>query len=1233
MESVLTAPVHFAQPHALPFRTVCEEHLQRHQAGFMVALAEVFPRVSSSLASTPSFSDGKLELEAEVVVERFATSVNGELAADSTLPTFAAIGAIVPAAERPDLPDPDSLRQLREALSRQEKAYAALDEANRRIGSGTRNFGTKRELAECHEADQPLKRLLHLADASALCLSGGGVRSASFCLGILEGLSRFNCEVRPSEKTGLMHELDYLSTVSGGGYIGSWMMAWTYRRMAAERPLRAVAETFDLASEAIGRSRALCLEAQSLVSPVPEIGSRTADTLQRQLLALQKAVVTGTQNASSASTDAATNSSAKSAYEPLIRRAESAVSQLEAAQNVLAVIGKDGFQNRENLVEDLGKIAAALEQAFASIGAACRQNWKKAYGEVIGALAGDSCTTAGDPEPQPVRHLRSYTSFLAPELGATLDTSTLAAIICRNLVVNWSMLVPALFAAISLTRWSAAFMVYASGGLPSGFRLASAVAALFLLATAAAATALPSHYKLPLPRWFRAIAVPLFLGSVFLGSWLIAASWRRSEQIVVWSNYLWLPLVHLARGHSPAIVRSGAATLPISVICFGLLAFSIFLTYRERVTGRLLGKWRGTWTVFFVMAVAAIVCAAITSAGLLALQHVVFPRMLHHAGSLSMAALESANLFVIFALPLVTLTLMASTSLFCALLGIYEMEEDREWWVRCGGGLLGLDLLWIAAHGITLYGKTTWYGLAGLALGGVGSMLGYSGATSAGPRPVKVSQMTGVGKFLAKHNLVLPVLSAIAVGLIAIGMVALEESLRLRLLGSTLKTSLEMLGLAAFLAVALNFAININLFSLQGMYRMRLMRAFLGASNELRRPDAFTEFDPRDTPYETELPSAPGAPLHVINTTLNLVGTKKTAWRQRRAESFTFSPIHAGSWRMGYVPADLYGGGRGVTLATAMAISGAAFNPNMGYQSSPLLSLLMTFFNLRLGYWLPNPKRPLPKLGFGATDSTFLSKAGPSFALGPLIEEALGLTDDTSRWIELTDGGHFENLGLYEMVLRRCKHIIVADAGADPQCQFEDLGNAIRKIQIDLGIPIEFMGGDLKMSAGAHENNSYCAVAKINYHCVDAPFGGRSDADMDGTLVYIKAGLNGREPADVLQYAKTHDDFPHESTANQFFNESQFESYRHLGSFAIKTIIGNAAPVSGVPAIQTFLTAARDHWDRAGVPVVAERRTSSPNGKAQVGGGVTPTPRAWQGDSQESGTWDGRERRRTQVSH
>jgi hypothetical protein len=180
-----------------------------------------------------------------------------------------------------------------------------------------------------------------------------------------------------------------------------------------------------------------------------------------------------------------------------------------------------------------------------------------------------------------------------------------------------------------------------------------------------------------------------------------------------------------------------------------------------------------------------------------------------------------------------------------------------------------------------------------------------------------------------------------------------------------------------------------------------------------------------------------------------------------------------------------------------------------------------------------------------------MEKKAPRLALRPLITEMLGATDDRTAYIELTDGGHFENLGVYEMVLRRCQQIIIVDAGADPKCQFEDLGNALRKIEIDLAVPIRFRGG-LKMQAGSHPDNLYCALADIDYACVDGDC-----AQTLGQLLYVKAGLTGSEPPDILQYAKTHDTFPHEATANQFFNESQFESYRHLGSFIIDEVVAH----------------------------------------------------------------------------
>jgi hypothetical protein len=178
-----------------------------------------------------------------------------------------------------------------------------------------------------------------------------------------------------------------------------------------------------------------------------------------------------------------------------------------------------------------------------------------------------------------------------------------------------------------------------------------------------------------------------------------------------------------------------------------------------------------------------------------------------------------------------------------------------------------------------------------------------------------------------------------------------------------------------------------------------------------------------------------------------------------------------------------------------------------------------------------------------------LKHSGPRFSLGPLLNEALGRTTDQSHWVYLSDGGHFENLGLYEMVLRRCKRIVVVDGGADPGFNLEDLGNAVRKIFIDLGVPIEFDTPPV-FEPLPKASQTHCYLAQIRYSRVDG-----TPEQNDGMLLYIKASLTGDEPADVTQYAKAHPDFPHESTANQFFNESQFESYVRLGSHVVEKLV------------------------------------------------------------------------------
>lgn len=296
-------------------------------------------------------------------------------------------------------------------------------------------------------------------------------------------------------------------------------------------------------------------------------------------------------------------------------------------------------------------------------------------------------------------------------------------------------------------------------------------------------------------------------------------------------------------------------------------------------------------------------------------------------------------------------------------------------------------------------------------------------------------------------------------------------------------------------------------------------------------------------------------PLHIVNMTLNLVGGAQLQWQERKGENFTVSALHSGSPRTGYRDSERYGGDarishanpdysvdRGISLGTAIAISGAAASPNMGYISSPVITLLMTLFNVRLGWWLGNP-------GERGKDTYYRSE--PRYGLRGWLSEAFGRTNDKSSYVYLSDGGHFENLGLYEMVRRRCHLIVVCDAAADPDYSFGDLGNAIQKIRVDQGIEISF--DDFPIFK--YENNKaarrgkVCALGRIDYRAAD---GGKVE---NGWLIYIKPTLCGDETADVLNYWRQHMSFPQQSTVNQWFDENEFESYRALGFATMRRII------------------------------------------------------------------------------
>jgi hypothetical protein len=398
-----------------------------------------------------------------------------------------------------------------------------------------------------------------------------------------------------------------------------------------------------------------------------------------------------------------------------------------------------------------------------------------------------------------------------------------------------------------------------------------------------------------------------------------------------------------------------------------------------------------------------------------------------------------------------------------------------------------------------------------------------------------------------------------------------------------------MVGCAAA-AVIMALRVDVNQFSMHLFYRNRLVRCYLGASNKGRAPNRFTGFDRTDDLHLKDLIATKNydGPYPILNASLNLVKGKDLAFQERKAESFVMTPLYCGydvwleeqdspimrgermrsdrgtketpsvlrRWlgildHYGYRPTENYAFPppfTGPDLGLAMGISGAAASPNMGSYSSTPVAFLMTVFNVRLGQWLGNPR-----------NRRTYRRATPIFGLPYLVNELLAGTDDESAYVYLSDGGHFENMALYELVKRRCGLIIVCDAEADGGYGFGGIGNAIRKCRIDLGIDICLDVSEIAPKKSSKPSKKHCSVGQIHYEQVDM------NAPM-GTIIYFKASLTDDEPTDVKNYKKTSVAFPHESTIDQWFSESQFECYRKLGYHEVVTSLQPSGATGGAAA-------------------------------------------------------------------
>jgi len=859
-----------------------------------------------------------------------------------------------------------------------------------------------------------VERAYRLAAAAkgqaALCLSGGGIRSAAFSLGVVQALA---CK-------GLLARFQYLSTVSGGGYVGAWLTA---------------------------------------------------------------------------------------------------------------------------VIHDTGGDLEAVQKLLAS------------------------------PEaPTQLSNLRNYTNYLTPQPGlASPDTWTGVLLWVRNVLINWMMFVPALFALtvlpifyrdlIALVAPVADWPLFVIGLISLGVAVYLGASHLpSHLSPTRAATPARSRSGDQEARFVKRSIVWPLLGWAFLVPVVAAPS-------------LW-PI--LAYGAVPPFLIPLASFL-IMVAAYLVAALREVPAHRQ-VFLRNLGWW---------------ILASLLAALLLGL-------------GLDLGLDAEPEVIAVLGPLWVTIAHLVQSLFYVALRSeAFRGDLDREWLARLNAEKVIPALLWAVFAAVCLFlprlmlewtpvVKPWLLGAIGI-LSGPGAAFAAKTATSA----------AGVGDQRATSRLSLPLNVVIAVA------TAIFAALLFMLLawvadlatdffapvhgdvmpGLRLVVDFGIAGIAFIFSLALGWRINVNRFSMHAVYRNRLSRAFLGSARRERHPDGFTGLDARDNPRIADLLPQPGAKralFHVVNVALNLVAGRNNAWAERKAESFTITPLACGAAylhrsediaagkgpRGAYVNTVAYAGNEretgyddrqnGITLGTAITLSGAAVSPNMGYHSSPATAFLMTLFNVRLGAWLANP---------ASATARALREPKPPNALFTLAREMMGLTDDRGPEVYLSDGGHFENLGIYEMVRRRCRYILVVDAGADPDADFADLGNAVRKSFIDQNTEIRF---EPPVAIGSRNKpvsppRSY-AYAKLHY-----PEGGPP-----GELVYLKPCYLSDVPIDVRAYGSTSKDFPHEPTLEQWFTESQFESYRRLGYYEL-SLLGKPQ----YTAISDFVRDARAQLDPQARPQTA----------------------------------------------
>ncbi|MFK7808058.1 MAG: hypothetical protein AB8F74_09690, partial [Saprospiraceae bacterium] len=255
-----------------------------------------------------------------------------------------------------------------------------------------------------------------------------------------------------------------------------------------------------------------------------------------------------------------------------------------------------------------------------------------------------------------------------------------------------------------------------------------------------------------------------------------------------------------------------------------------------------------------------------------------------------------------------------------------------------------------------------------------------------------------------------------------------------------IRTNTLNYSLVAVLLILIGFYTNPNALSFHRFYRNQLTDAFLNYSGNYKNARLKDLWDVTKKNHFL-------APYPLINTCLNLQSTSDPKFKGAKANDyFLLSPLFCGSKLSKYVSTKETPDYKDITLPAATTISAAAVNPGMGMYSNKLLSIFMTVFNARLGFWILNPAK-INQFGFVWWPLYF-------------FYELFSKIGTDNRMLNISDGGHIENLAAYELLRRKCRLILAVDAGADPLYGFSDLENLTIRVRNELGLEIAFPYGE-----------------------------------------------------------------------------------------------------------------------------------------------------------------------------